>query len=77
MIRGERIPDNRYVTSVGQWFRLRRREFVSACCDCGLVHVVTVKPLARGMLIRFIRANRATAYVRRVRRAKQGKGDGR
>lgn len=51
----------------GRWFRVRRGDRL-ACCDCGLVHDVTIRRGPAGYELRLTRNARATAAARRGHR---------
>jgi len=64
-------------TSAGQWVQPTNRGYKFCCCDCGLVHRLDFRVVkwANGKRtktqFRAFRDNRATALVRRHRRAQQ------
>lgn len=56
----------------GGWINWRKiSQTRIACCDCGLVHDVEVKPHKGSIYIRMRRNNRSTAQVRRYTKAKR------
>lgn len=58
----------------GKWIRVPARGHKNACCDCSLVHVIDYRISKEGALeVRFRRDNRATAAMRRRKKAAEEK----
>jgi len=53
----------------GEWVRPVRRGYKLACCDCGLVHKFDFRVHRGRIEIRAFRDNRATAAIRRWKKA--------
>lgn len=55
----------------GEWIRPKRRGWLEACCDCGLIHVWDFRlletPKGPEIEIRCRRDNRRTALARRCK----------
>lgn len=54
----------------GEWVQPVAKGYKLACCDCGLVHKLDFRVSKRRVQFRAYRDNRATAMVRRWRKAK-------
>jgi len=53
----------------GEWQQPVRRGYKMSCCDCGLVQIVDFRLFRGRIQFRASRDNRATAQVRRWKRA--------
>jgi len=57
----------------GKWIRVPSHGHKNACCDCNLVHSIDYRISKDGALeVRFRRDNRATAALRRRKKASNG-----
>lgn len=54
-----------------EWIRPTPKGFKASCCDCGLVHKMDFRVAKGRAEFRIKRDNRATAMVRRWRKANQ------
>lgn len=52
------------------WVAPVKRGFKFCCCDCGLVHKLNFRVIARRVQFKAVRDNRATGQVRRHRKIK-------
>lgn len=65
------------VAQHNEWIRPIRKGYRMRCCDCGLVHELDFAIIRHGsgrkVIFRARRNERATAAIRRAKRAKGGK----
>ena len=58
-----------YIQDNGEWFDLSLEDGVrQQCCSCSLVHDIEFKKTRKGIQMRFLRNERATAAARRKHR---------
>jgi len=60
---------HKYVQDEGEWFLLSLEDGVrQMCCSCSLVHDIEFRKTRKGIEMRFLRNERATAAARRKHR---------